>query len=215
MSDFIRARSDEKKELRMNAIKQAVDELFQTHTYHEITLTTISEKLNWSRANLYKYVTSKEDIFLEILLDKQRAYSTSLRAAFPSESNYSKEVFAEVWAGIITSHKDYFRYNGILATIIETNVTLERLTEFKKSMFIDLNDITNLFSSYLKLSPTITTKLASTIHFHAIGLCNNCSVIPMIEQACILAGIPLIQIDFKEDLKDFILICLNHYCSNR
>ena len=34
--------------------------------YTEIAITTIADKLIWSRANLYKYVTIKEEIFLEI-----------------------------------------------------------------------------------------------------------------------------------------------------
>lgn len=34
--------------------------------YTETAITTITDKLIWSRANLYKYVTTKEEIFLEI-----------------------------------------------------------------------------------------------------------------------------------------------------
>lgn len=34
--------------------------------YTEIAITTIADKLIWSRANLYKYVTTKEEIFLEL-----------------------------------------------------------------------------------------------------------------------------------------------------
>ena len=63
-ADFIRARSDEHKEERLCQIKEATAELFRTAPYAEITLTTIAEKLGWSRANLYKYVTTKEEIFL-------------------------------------------------------------------------------------------------------------------------------------------------------
>lgn len=213
MTDFVRARSDEKKEIRMNEIKKAVDELFTTHTYHEITLSKISEKLSWSRANLYKYVISKEEIFLELLLDKQKEYYLAIKSAFPIESKYSKEVFAEVWAGIITSHKSYFKYSSILTTIIETNVTLERLVEFKKNVFADINDVTLLFSEYLQLQGNTIASLAFTIHSHAIGLCNNCSTFPLIKEATKLAGIPQIKIDFKHEMKEFTLMCLNHYCS--
>ena len=57
-SDFIRARSDEHKEERMTQIKEATASLFENEPYAEITLTTIAQKLGWSRANLYKYVTT-------------------------------------------------------------------------------------------------------------------------------------------------------------
>ena len=37
---------------------------FAERPYHEITLTTIADELGWSRANLYKYVCTKEEVFL-------------------------------------------------------------------------------------------------------------------------------------------------------
>ena len=74
MADYIRARSYDQKEERLNQIKKATEELFENFPYTEITLSTIAEKLGWSRANLYKYVTTKEEIILEIASDKMTAY---------------------------------------------------------------------------------------------------------------------------------------------
>ena len=67
--DFIRARSSEQKSQRMADIKRATAQLYRDFPYHEITLTTIAERLGWSRASLYKYVTTKEEIFLELSAD--------------------------------------------------------------------------------------------------------------------------------------------------
>ena len=83
MAEYIRARSDEHKEERMTQIKDATATLFESAPYAEITLTTIAEKLGWSRANLYKYVTTKEEIILEIAADKMEAYYVSLISAMP------------------------------------------------------------------------------------------------------------------------------------
>lgn len=50
--------------------------------YTEIAITTIADKLIWSHANLYKYVTTKEEIFLEIsampALSADEAYKLQL-----------------------------------------------------------------------------------------------------------------------------------------
>ena len=50
--------------------------------YTETAITTIADKLIWSRANLYKYVTIKEEIFLEIsarpALSDDEAYKLQL-----------------------------------------------------------------------------------------------------------------------------------------
>ena len=64
MAEFIRARSSAQKEQRMQEIKHAANDLVPERRYHEITLKAIAEKLGWSHAALYKYVTTKEDIFL-------------------------------------------------------------------------------------------------------------------------------------------------------
>ena len=83
MAEFIRARSPEQKEQRLDEIKGAVRRQFAERPYHEITLTTIAEELGWSRANLYKYVTTKEEIFLLLTADECDAYFEAGTRALP------------------------------------------------------------------------------------------------------------------------------------
>ena len=135
MADYKRARSDEQKEERMTQIKKVADELFKSMPYTEITLSTIAEKLDWSRANLYKYVTTKEEIYLEIEQDRMTEYLNSLITVFPEGCKFSPETVAEIWTAQVVSHEDYFRYVSFLLTIIERNVTVERLTVFKKTYY--------------------------------------------------------------------------------
>ena len=135
MADFIRARSAEQKEQRLEEIKGAARSQFQTHPYHEITLTTIADELGWSRANLYKYVTTKEEIFLLLAGDECASYFEALLAALPEGCGLAPDVVAEVWAGIANAHQEYFRLGDLLTTIIETNVTVERLARFKSGYY--------------------------------------------------------------------------------
>lgn len=167
MADFIRARSDEKKEERLNEIKTAAETLFASAPYGEITLTTIAEKLGWSRANLYKYVTTKEESFLEIAKDKMTAYYTALLSAFPQGNNYSPEVIAEVWAGILNAHQDYMRYVSYLNPIIETNVTVERLAVFKKHYYAFTNTLSDRLAKMLSITQDAAYKLQLDILFFA------------------------------------------------
>ena len=138
MAEFIRARSDAQKAQRMDEIKQAADELFHERNYHEITLKGIAERLNWSHAALYKYVKTKEDIYLEVCADKRTEYFESLLTAYPEGCAYSREVLAEVWVEQLCSHRDYLAYSDLLFTIIETNVTVERLARFKSDYYADV-----------------------------------------------------------------------------
>lgn len=119
MADFIRARSADQKIQRMEEIKAAARAQFEERPYHDITLTTIADSLGWSRASLYKYVTTKEEIFLELSADARDSYYDALLTAFPEGCGYSTEVAAEVWAGIINAHQDWLRFGDMLFTIIE------------------------------------------------------------------------------------------------
>lgn len=212
MSDFIRARSNEQKEKRMEEIKNATDMLFDSQPYHKITLTTIADKLNSSRANLYKYVTTKEEIFLELSADKRNAYFNSLKAAFPIGCNYSIEVFAEVWAGILNSHRSYLQYSDILLTIIETNVSVERLAAFKKNYYEDAGEIITLLSNNLNISTEKADALFYAVYYHAIGINGCCFKNPLVQQALKLLNMEIVEMDFQQSMREFILMCLNYYC---
>lgn len=211
MAEFKRARSDEQKEQRMQDIKNAVDELFQELPYHDITLTTISEKLNITRANLYLYVTTKEDIFLELCADKRDACYDALISAFPPDCGYSLEVFAEVWAGIINAHKDFLHYSDILSSIVETNVSVDRLAAFKKRYYEKAYEVSDLIALHLNLPREDSYEMFLNVHYHAVGIGSICRWNPLIAEALAKENISPVNIDFRENMKKFILMNLRFY----
>lgn len=211
MVEFIRARSTEQKLLRMNEIMEITDKLFRENTYHEITLTTIAEALNWSRGNLYKYVTTKEEIFLELYLKKQQDYFYDVKTSLANKSNLTEEEFADLWSNILYNNQDFLRYYSILTIIIETNVTVERLADFKKNVHVELNEIIAILGKYSKISYDKAYILFGTLIFHASGLNNGCNINPIVKEAMIMAGLPELKIDFVFEFKQFMLMCLKGY----
>lgn len=212
MPDFIRARSSAQKEQRMAEIKRAADELFHEKSYHEITLKSISERLGWSHAALYKYVGTKEDIFLELCADARGEYTASLLAAYPSGCTYSREVLAQVWTEQLNSHRDYLAYSDLLFTIIETNVSAERLAEFKRGYYEEIELLTDRFQENLGVEPDRAGQLFNSVTFHACSINGWCSENPLVAEAMEIAGLEQHVPDFKEEMRDFIEMCLAHYC---
>lgn len=212
MPDFIRARSSAQKEQRMAEIKQAADELFHEKSYHEITLKGISERLGWSHAALYKYVSTKEDIFLELCADARGEYVSSLLAAYPNGCAYSHEVLAQVWTEQLNSHRDYLAYSDLLFTIIETNVSAERLAEFKRGYFEETDLLSKRFLENLGIEPDLAGQLFNSVLFHAVSINGWCAENPLVAEAMEIAGLEQRVPDFKEEMRDFIEMCLAHYC---
>ena len=196
----------------MAEIKQAADELFHEKSYHEITLKGISERLGWSHAALYKYVGTKEDIFLELCADARGEYVSSLLAAYPSGCSYSHEVLAQVWTEQLNSHRDYLAYSDLLFTIIETNVSAERLAEFKRGYFEEIDLLSKRFHENLGIEPDRAGQLFNSVLFHAVSINGWCTENPLVAEAMGIAGLEQRVPDFKEEMRDFIEMCLTHYC---
>lgn len=213
VAEFIRARSDVQKEQRLGEIKRAAAELFAERPYHEITLKAVSERLGWSHAALYKYVTTKEEIFLELAADARRAYTDDLLAAYPEGCSYSRAVLAEVWAEQLASHRDYLAYAALLFTIIETNVTVERLAAFKRAYYDELEQLAARFHANLCLAPERADRLFNAVLFHASSMNGWCADNPLVKDALALVGLSQHLPDFKAEMREFIGMCLDHYCA--
>ena len=198
----MRARSSSQKEERMTEIKKAADAQFAEKPYHMITLTTIAEQLSWSRANLYKYVTTKEEIFLELTREKWDTYFTALRSAFPPGCGYSPEVASEVWAGILNADNGHLKYSAILPSIIETNVAIEKLAAFKKFFHQQTDAFTELLHLNFGFSQEKAYEIFMTIHYQAVGLYGYCNAGPLVEKALRMAEVNLIIPDFRERMKE-------------
>lgn len=211
MQEFIRARSPEQKEQRLGQIKDAVKHQFASHPYHEITLTTIAEELGWSRANLYKYVSTKEEVFLLLTADECTAYYDALLTALPIGCELSTQTIAEVWAGIANAHREYFRLSDLLSTIIETNVTVERLKDFKQCYYDCLTKMQDRLPQIMPIERNCVEQLMLAIYYHAIGYVNAFWSNPLVAEALEQLNIQRTPIDFRSEMGDFISMCLAHY----
>ena len=211
MAEFIRARSAEQKGQRLEEIKGAVRRQFAVRPYHEITLTTIADELGWSRANLYKYVSTKEEVFLLLTADEMDSYFNALLTALPEGCGLAPDTVAEVWAGIANAHQEYFRLGDLLTTIVETNVTIERLMVFKRAYYDHVAQMREHLPLILNIAPERVEPLLVAIYYHATGLVSGCWSNPLIAEALERLRIERPETDFRAEMRDFIGMCLGHY----
>lgn len=211
MAEFIRARSAAQKCQRMDEIKAAARHQFETRPYHQITLTTIAGELGWSRANLYKYVSTKEEIFLLIMADLRDAYTTELLDALDDGRQRDARAAAAAWAGVASRNRAYFRYGDLLYTVIETNVSVDKLEEFKRGYYEGLPETRERLSRALGVREEHVVELVNTVYHHAVGLAGSCLNNPLVQQAVRRLGIEPEPVDFEVRLEDFVLMCLTWY----
>lgn len=131
---FKRARNKENKEIRFTQIKNVAIKLFDELPYHEISLSKLGNEINFTRANLYKYITSKEDIYLYILLDEIKETVSELEQDLMDASGLETGEFALIWTKILMKHPRFLKLFSLLYMIIEQNADLEALVNFKNGL---------------------------------------------------------------------------------
>lgn len=211
MADYIRARSDEQKAERLEEVKAALDHQFATRPFHEITLTTLADELGWSRTNLYKYVATKEEVFLAVFADKRDAYMDALEAALPAGCGFDNATIASVWAGIACAHRDFFRYGDLLYSVIETNVGYEKLKEFKRRYYENLKPFSAQMAGVLGIAPERVEHFTNTVYHHCVGLAGSCLNNPRVLRALEELGVESAPVDFQAETRDFVAMLLSWY----
>ena len=209
MSDYIRARSPEQKQERMEAIMAAADKLFQKHPYHQITMGTIAKELGWSRSNLYKYAATQEEIFLALHSSKNRAWLEDLARSLENAPLQESE-FARLWAEATERHAGFLRYQEIVISIIESNVTFERLTQFKREFADMLAPIVSLLARQCGTDENTSTELYLTLLFQAPGLYNHYHCADLTREAMKAAGLKPVEGAFVESYAQFVEMCVKN-----
>ncbi len=127
-----RARSDEQKELRRQSLLDAARRLHARLPLAEISLNGIAREANVSKANVYRYFESREELFLHLTLDAMESWSGTVIHRFASlPSPAPAEVIAEAVTASLLEHPDVGRLSAVLATVLERNVSTETAAAFK------------------------------------------------------------------------------------
>lgn len=207
MAEYIRARSPEHKQERMDAIMTAADTLFAERPYHQITMGAIAEALGWSRSNLYKYASTQEEVFLALHSAKNRAWIEELADKL-ADAPLPSEDFARIWAEVTERHGGFLRYQEIIIAIIESNVTLERLTAFKRDFAEMLPPVTDVLSRQCSIGEEAAVDLYLRLLYQAPGLWNHFHAAELTREAMRAAGIAEVEGSFVEAYADFVELCI-------
>lgn len=209
MSDYQRARSPEQKAERMEAIMDAAEGLFAELPYHEINMGLIAKELGWARSNLYKYAATQEEVFLALHSRANSAYVKDLVKTLQGASLTDAE-FAKKWAKVTGQHPDYLRYQDILIAIIESNASLDRLVEFKRTFAEMTAPLIAILKEHVGCKPAAAHDLYLRLIYQAPGLYNHYHCAERTAEAMRLAGMPPIKGTFEKTYADFVEMCLEH-----
>ena len=154
---FIRARGEEKKEIRRQQIVDAAASLYAEVGYDKVTFSKIGKKVSFSRLNLYNYYQCKEDIFLTLLLQDRWNTLEDAKNSF-SGAVTDRDAFCRAWAEMLLRHQRMMALFSIANTVILKDAS----SEVHKRFRLEISQISGeLIKLVQELFPAFTKEQAT------------------------------------------------------
>lgn len=131
-----RARSKEQKGQRLLEVLSVARDLLGRRPFYAITMAEISRDLSFTRANLYKYFASREEIFLTLLAHEIRDFGERLQEKWKVEGCKVRSVenFLGLWVPALAGEELLLTLTSMAGTILEKNCSDRVLLESKRAM---------------------------------------------------------------------------------
>lgn len=213
--NFDRVRTEEQRKIRVEQIKNAAIKLFDMEPFHDIDLTKIANETSFTRGNLYKYISSKEEIYLLVTLDEINSWISEISNTFHTDMTHNITEFSKKWAHAMYQHQRFLKLVSVLFTTIEQNVSLENLVNFKKQFFVIFSELNKVVKTvFPKWDDNTVNKFIQLQMYHAIGLFPAASPTPIQKEAIAQSEIPYPFPDFVDDFSEFISYTISYLNNN-
>ncbi len=142
---FQRARSEEQRQQRREAILAAAVEMVGQMPVGEITLSELSRRVGLAKSNVLRYFESREEVLLEVLMRSAAGVVVELGRAWTAEGPDGAplaervEAFADVFARVAAAHPGLLGLVAAQASVLERNVSTDAIVRFKRSALAGLD----------------------------------------------------------------------------
>ncbi len=128
-----RARTDENKNERKEAIYEAAFTLFKKNGYDKVSFNGIASQAGFTKSNMYRYFSSKEEIFLNVFSTLFKDWFEDCTKGLKGlKQNEAIEKFSKSWVDTLMAHPQFLDLTPLLFLALEKNSSFEQLLEFKR-----------------------------------------------------------------------------------
>lgn len=146
---FQRARKPAERSLRREAILRAAAELFDAEGARGAGLNAIAAHAGFTKSNVYRYFESREEVLLSLLLESFEAFTSEFEVAAQSGPPGDPASLARLAAAGFSRRPRLGKLLGILATVLEQNVSEATVIDLKRSIAGYLSRIATAISRQL------------------------------------------------------------------
>lgn len=153
-AEFQRARSEQTKRLREQAIIDAAVSLGASQGIRSVTLTSIAEAVGMHKSALLRYFETREQIFLIITAQSWREWSEALRARLsPMDAATPATAIASVLALTLVERPMFCDLLAQAPLNLERNVSIESVRSFKLAT---LDEVERIAAELRRVRPGMT-----------------------------------------------------------
>ena len=140
---FQRARSDEQRALRSQAILDTAAAMLEEMPVADLSLNELSRRVGLAKSNVLRYFDSREAVLLELLASSVREWLAHLAAELPSavgrRAGFKRraEQLATAIAQSLVERPVLCDLMGAQAAVLEHNVSAEAVTRYKLAALAD------------------------------------------------------------------------------
>jgi AcrR family transcriptional regulator len=165
---FQRARSDEQRGIRRQAILRVAAEMVAEMPVAELTLNELSRRVGLAKSNVLRYFESREAVLLELLDSAWRGWLQRLAEALPREVDASAPVatryprIAATIAASLVHDRLFCELISVSSAVLERNISTEVARSYKLSAIANIGALADLVRAHLaELSPQGATYFAA------------------------------------------------------
>lgn len=140
---------------RKEEIVLACEKLYKKMSFKDITIKDIAKETTFTRASIYNYFETKEEIFLSLYEKEYYVWNDDLEDIYESIKKFTKSSFAEKIAKTLEKRVMLLKLMAMNNYDMEENSRLECLTSFKVAYLKTINTFSKLLS---KFNPLLTKK---------------------------------------------------------
>ena len=155
MTTFKRARSEEQRAVRSQAILDTAATMLTEMPVAELSLNELSRRVGLAKSNVLRYFESREAVLLELLHNATQDWLSTLRAELTQTVDPSatvtgrSEQLAAAFASSLGQQPLLCDLISAQAAVLERNVSTEAVLKFKHASHADLAELLGLLLEHL------------------------------------------------------------------
>jgi TetR/AcrR family transcriptional regulator len=175
-----RANGEEKKQIRRREILDAALQLNETCPFSQLSLADIARSASFTRSNLYKYYSCREDLFLALLEEELLFFLEEVEKTFKGR-RYNLKEFSHLWVDLLLKHNRMIELQSLSSVLLEKHAGEEALNSWYQSLNENMSRLNHLIGD---LFPTIDSEdIDEFLH---------------VQTAQVIGLVPMLKLDAKQ-----------------